>query len=569
VPVGSLKCIKGSADVSGVSVEGKWMLRLDRRLGIVVTFALAAGMLSAPPAAATAGATLPFSTFTRLAVDGAHGLEFVSGGPGTSSLAVFDTSGDPVTTIPMQGASGMALVGSNLYVAEADAPDIAIVDTSAQPPAVVGTLDVGTFTQPRDLTYVSGRLWFFTATGLGTVRPDGTGLAGPFQVGASYQPWFADGLTGGVELDMFDSGLGPATLYRYRASVPPIPLGQTYSVGGVSFAGQMAVLPGHSTMILAGNFPQTYPEIRSVDAVTLRSYAAGPPLTAVAISSAHGGMIAGGAWGTGGPDVWVYGHGQTTSFFTYDFGGADVTTLPRGIAWSADGSEIFVVVSGALGTHPTFNVVYPTNLPALQTPTLTVTPSSDEVAFGGGVDVAVNLTGGTTNKEVDLYSQPTGGARSLIGSGTVDGAGDLTATGFVPSSSTTLTASYAGDSNWGDASTSVPLDVVATTSSHLNKGVGRQGKFRLFTFGTLVLLSSQVLPICDRGAFSVELERNTGSGWRAQAAPTDLQYGSDGTADISVPSTRPLGRYRVRVVSDATPVYLGSTSTWSFFRFVT
>ncbi|MEA2550854.1 MAG: hypothetical protein QOE25_623, partial [Actinomycetota bacterium] len=331
------------------------MLRIGRRLGIVVGFGLAAGMLSAPPAAATTGATLPFSTFARLAVDGAHGLEFVSGGPGTSSLAVFDTSGDPVETIPMQGASGMALVGSTLYVAEADAPDIAIVDTSAQPPAVVGALDIGTFTQPSDLTYVSGRLWFFTATGLAAVRPDGTELAGPFYVGAGYQPWFADGLEGGAELAMFDSGLSPATLYQYRASVPPVLLGQTWSVGGSDDAGQMAVVPGHSTMMLAADYPHAYPEIRGVDAATLRSYAAGPYPTAVATSSADGGMIAGGALGLDGPDVWAYGFGQTTSFFSYDFGGTDVWTMPRGIAWSADGSEIFVVASGAAGTNPTFN----------------------------------------------------------------------------------------------------------------------------------------------------------------------------------------------------------------------
>src|SRR4026208_464597 len=121
---------------------------------------LSASVLGSAPADPATGAALPFDTFFRLVVDPDRGRECVSGGPSTDSLAVFDTDGVLVTTLPMQGPSGMALVGSTLFVAESDAPGIAGGDTFTGPPAVVDTIEVGSFTQPGDLTYVRGRLWF-------------------------------------------------------------------------------------------------------------------------------------------------------------------------------------------------------------------------------------------------------------------------------------------------------------------------------------------------------------------------------------------------------------------------
>ena len=154
---------------------------------LAVALTLSATVLGATPANAASGAALPFDTFFRLVVDPDHGYEFVSGGPSTDSLAVFDADGALVSTVPLQGPSGMVLVGSTLFVAESDAPQISLIDTTTNPPTVAGTIEVGSFTELGDLTYVRGRLWFHTADGLAAVRLDGTGLSGPFDLG--FLPW--------------------------------------------------------------------------------------------------------------------------------------------------------------------------------------------------------------------------------------------------------------------------------------------------------------------------------------------------------------------------------------------
>src|SRR5205823_1143734 len=45
-----------------------------------------------------------------------------------------------------------------------------------------------------------------------------------------------------------------------------------------------------------------------------------------------------------------------TPIWTHDFGPSNITTLPRGIAWSADGRSIFVVagVTGSTWLHPSY-----------------------------------------------------------------------------------------------------------------------------------------------------------------------------------------------------------------------
>jgi hypothetical protein len=540
-------------------------MRVGRGVVVLAAVVVCLAMPIAPAAHAAGGTDLPFSSLFRIKVDGDHGLEFISGGPGTSDLVVLDVDGAIVTTIPMQGASGMVLIGSSLYVAEADAPEIAVVDTAASPPVVDHTIEVGSFSQPGDLTYVQGRLWFFTATGIATMLPDGSDLRGPFSIGTSYEPRFADGLTGGRDLIAFERGICSTAMQRYTATVPPVRRDWTFAPGGACNTGQMAVAPGGASLVIGAGAPYAYPEIRLTDRALLRSYVADTYPTAVTVTAAHGGMIAGGANGIYHEDIWAYRIGFTPSFFSYDFGTMTETVLQGGIAWSADGDRIFAVTSGPSAR---FSVILPTGLPTVQSSSLTVSASADVVPVGGTVDVTAHLEGGTTNHDVRVYSQPTQGTRTLIGAGTVDGAGDFTVTGVAPPESITLTAVYAGDDDWGSASTVIPVDVTSATTLHLRKSIGMDGVDHLYRSGDSVPIVGGVDPAVGGGKAKIIVQVNRGKGWRS-AYSISVDYGDGGSFGSRYLATDNVGpRYRVKLRSFWTPSYLASVSTWQYYRFV-
>jgi hypothetical protein len=285
----------------------------------------------------------------------------------------------------------------------------------------------------------------------------------------------------------------------------------------------------------------------------------------VAVTSAHGGVVVGGSNGIYNPDVWVYRLGYAPSIYTHDFGSTDVTVFRRGVAWSADGDRVFAVTAG---TTAQFHVLFPTGLPTVAPTGLTVAPSTGAVPLGGTVDVTVHLDGGTTNRDVKLYSHPSHGARVLIGSGTVDAGGDLTITGYAPPASTTLTAVYAGDADWGAASTAAWVDVTSTTTIQLRKSIGTDGAYRLYRVDDPVILDAHVLPAAQGGHVTVVVQVDRGKGWRGFSSSGDT-YGPGGTLSSHwLPAGVRGERYRVKVRSAWTGTYLPSTSAWSYYRFV-
>ena len=93
---------------------------MRRSLVVVLAFVAA---LTVSEAAAASVTQLPLTTWGGIAVDGAHGHVFVSGGAGTSSIIVLDFNGEIVATITGQGgATGMLVDESSgtLYVALRD-----------------------------------------------------------------------------------------------------------------------------------------------------------------------------------------------------------------------------------------------------------------------------------------------------------------------------------------------------------------------------------------------------------------------------------------------------------------
>ena len=107
---------------------------------------------------------LPFTTYGDLLVDTAHGQAFVTGGYGSSQIAVVRLDGSGVTMIPnAPGATKMSMSqdGRFVYATLRNGDGIAEVDT-----ATLGLrrLDTGAGSCPTDVAAVAGYVWF-TASG--------------------------------------------------------------------------------------------------------------------------------------------------------------------------------------------------------------------------------------------------------------------------------------------------------------------------------------------------------------------------------------------------------------------
>jgi len=83
------------------------------------------------PAQAETGIELPLAAFADLEQDAASGKVFVSGGATANGVAIVDPGEDEAELIGnLPGASGMAFVGSELFVALAAGDGIAVLDSS-------------------------------------------------------------------------------------------------------------------------------------------------------------------------------------------------------------------------------------------------------------------------------------------------------------------------------------------------------------------------------------------------------------------------------------------------------
>lgn len=102
-------------------------------IGMIATglaSALAAVGFQAPAQAET-GIELPLAAFADLEQDAASGKVFVSGGATANGVAIVDPGEDEAELIGnLPGASGMAFVGSELFVALAAGDGIAVLDSS-------------------------------------------------------------------------------------------------------------------------------------------------------------------------------------------------------------------------------------------------------------------------------------------------------------------------------------------------------------------------------------------------------------------------------------------------------
>jgi hypothetical protein len=488
---------------------------------LACTVAGTLGLLALPATAAPAdsAATLPQLTgFHQIVVDSANDYVFLSEGitsdallSGVSSstaIVVTDLSGTYITTLDAgDGVEGLALSsdGNTLYAALAATGQVAAIGvasgsiTSTTTPTQT-LYNLGTGDVPYSVALQSGKIW---------VSYDTTGTAGSGAIGAIdptgpafeatavpaeewyYAPDLAADPADSNVLAAAEPDTDPAAAYTFSTAADPGTALASASTGlgngsegtTCSMESQLLVLSGGSQLVAACAYPTyvyTYSTSDLANPVTtgatFESPGAGKP-NAIAIGST--GTVA-------------VGLGSTIGVYQSDGTLLNVVTLPgsagvanAGLAWSADGTQLFAVTDNA-GTYSL--TVY--DSPTVTGSTLTLSGPASAV-----VDTGLTLTGSLTlvngaaipaGTTVTITRSGPGGATSpqsvtVASNGSFTFADTPAATG-----SYTYTANYAGDT------TTEPASAMFSVSVGLNKATISLSGPGTVTFGANVTVAGKL-----------------------------------------------------------------------------
>ncbi len=265
----------------------------------------------------------------------------------SSSVTVLSFSGQIEQTIPdVAGAGGMALIGSNLYVVASNAGAVEVISTSTLQKSTLATGIVAA----EGIVVAGGLLWVTDDGLLASVSPS-TGT-----VTASTVPGDYELVADPADTNTFfgtDPGISPGAADRFVVAADgTVTLAIEVRFGSleISNIGDLAVSPDGAHVVPAGGSPYQFYEFNSSNfsptGVVYPSDDSVYP-TAAAMTSANGGLFAGGMNGIYSTDVVVYPLDDPgTLMLSYYFGQSWETTLPQGLAFSPDGSELFDVTGG-------------------------------------------------------------------------------------------------------------------------------------------------------------------------------------------------------------------------------
>jgi hypothetical protein len=206
-------------------------------------------------------------------------------------------------------------------------------------------------------------------------------------------------------------------------------------------------------------------------------------------------------------------------------GGLGFLAWPAGTAF-ADGTGLAGGAGLAHGKPAVTGKPAPT-VPALAKPRISVSAPVTDNHYGAKVTLTVTLGPTFTDRTVSLYATPFGGARTLVGTGTVDAERKWYAQ-YSITTATTFTAVFAGDAYNAPNSASRTLNAYARVTDRLT-GAYKTSKDSsgavndyFHGSGTLTLYAT-VAPNKDGECLEPESEQyDKGVGWDA-----DTKYGCD------------------------------------------
>jgi hypothetical protein len=298
-----------------------------------------------PPAPTPVSVPLGNMSFSDMAVDDAREHIYLSS-PAAHKVVVYRFDGALVGEIPnIQGAAGMTIVGSTLYVVSVGAiKRINLVSRADE-----GTVATGLGAADR-LAYAGGKLWIGVGSGgwttLTSVALDGTVTPSTVTL---YSPDFTTSPAQPGTLYAAERGLSPASVQRINvAGATPVSVSQILIES--ANVRDVVVSPDATRIIPAAGAPY---EFRELVASTLQPsgvvYPGEPYPNSVAVSPGRGGLLATGLF-IGTPGVKVHKMGNPVPIFTTSPGDA----IPDGLGLSEDGSKLFTVTE--VGSNRTLGI---------------------------------------------------------------------------------------------------------------------------------------------------------------------------------------------------------------------
>jgi hypothetical protein len=524
---------------------------------------------------ASASSVLPLTGYSHMVVDAAQGHVFVTGASTDSAIAVMNTDGTPDGTITGEtGAGGMVLSGTTLYVPRCGASEIDEIDTTTLTKTGSFTAAVG---GTCDLALAGGRLWYSNASGahafghLVSVSLDsshteidsGLNLYGMIFATTPVHPnWLVVG----------ESNLNAPPVLLENVSNPAIvtQLGETPGVDNVN---DVAVTPDGSTLLVAdpNDWHIASYALPSMERRTVYPTDAYPNSVAV---SPLGGKIAGGSDSTLSTDVWVFNTASTTPRARTDFGSAE-NLLPRGLAFSPDGTQVYAVTAPASGV-PTFQV---TGTVALPLGSLTIKRSAAHIVDGKAVTLTAHLATSTTNRSVTIYRKTAGSTNWAVAhTGTVGAGGNITLV-VHPTLKTSYYAGWKGDLTHGiTKSTVVAVTVTPVVHVKTEGGYSTVAGVRRYHYTSACGMAVHAgcptflawsAPLQRGRALSFVVQSRSGTGaWKTVLKGSD-RVGPNGKLELTVFYTSKdiVGlKDRIRFSVAKSTALLGASSGWKLFR---
>ena len=539
------------------------------------------GLLPASIAHADSTTALQITSFYQIVADTAHSHLFISQGSSSQNhIVVTDMSGKQVTTIAGQnGVVGIALSpdGKTLYAALGASHAVTAINTATL--MQTASYPIGNANTPRDVAVQSGKIWVSYDTGTAGAAAIGdidlTANTPAFETQSAMGGWYAapeiaaDPQDAGV-LIAAEPDLSPTSVASYDTTVNPAAVrAQSVSFNNCSNQRDLAVVPGGSQFILACGAPYAHYRYSTADLSQQGSYASTNYPDAVVLD-ANGDVAAGAENGVSPTDLFVYRPNADTPVNTYDLVNSGGDLVPRGLAWSPDGSKLFAVLLAPTSTSYSLHVI---GGPLLISPQLTLNTGSSKFSYGATVHVTAHLGTTDTNRTVSIYAQPSGStSKTLLKTGKVDASGNLTVN-YKAAHNTAFSAVFLGDSQYKPASVTSAISVLAGvsetlsnyyTSTHIG-GV----TYRLFHRHALMHVHVTVRPDKNGQCLKFELQEHYHGAWHGA---TRRCGHLDGSSKISIRvnlTPADLGyHYRIRadyVRSSKDTTNLSNDSAWKYF----
>jgi YVTN family beta-propeller protein len=543
------------------------------------------GALPTGVAQAAASTTLPITSFYQIVADSAHGHLFISRGSSSlNEIIVANLAGKEVTTITGQnGVMGIALSpdGSTLYAALGSDHSVTAIDTTTL--KQTASYPLGDANTPLDVAVQSGKVWVSYDTGtvgaaaIGDI--DLTATTPAFETQAAMGGWYAapelaaDAEGTGV-LVAAEPGMDPSSVASYNVTVDPATVrAQSTSFTNCENLQDLAVAPGGSEFVLACGAPYAHYRYSTADLSQQGSYASTNYPDAVAIDS-KGDVAAGITTNSSAPDIYIYPQDGDATLNTYNFGASGADLVARGLAWSADGSQLFAVLQNSDSTYSLQVIDAPTLLDA----SLTLAAGAATRNYDATIHITAHLGTTDSNRTVSIYAQAFGSTtRTLLKSGKVNSSGDLSVSHKTPRS-TTFSVVFSGDAKYGPRTITRTVRVRAKVSGsqsgyYGSKRVGRV-TYRLYHRTGVLDAHATVTPNKRGECVEFEVQEYFQGAWQANVTSGCVKLSNLSRASGKFKLTQAdLGyHYRIRadyIRSSKDTGNLSNDSAWQYLMIET